>query len=138
MRTDLNFSPLRKLWSKIGPSRMLRSFALMMAPARASLMCSTVTMLSSFPSISNAVPTRKSFVSINQVLQCHQVAARPEPGDDAGRGGGRHVAGSERLLPGVQVRDVNLDGRDVERAQTIVERVTIVGQRPRVDDDAGR
>src|SRR5438445_5826882 len=70
MRTALNLSPLRKLCSKSAPSRMLRSFALITAPDRASLMCSTFTMASSLPSISNAVPTRKSFVSINQVLRC--------------------------------------------------------------------
>src|SRR5437764_10562537 len=100
---------------------MLRSLALMIAPARASLMCSTVTMLSSLPSISKAVPTRKSFVSINQVLHCHQIAARPQPLDDADGGRRRDVCGAEGLRAPVQVGDVDLDRGGGQRLQTIVE-----------------
>src|SRR2546421_6207841 len=64
MRTVLYLSPLRKLCSKIEPVSTLRSLALMTAPARASLMCSTLTMDRSCPSISNIVPLRKSLVEI--------------------------------------------------------------------------
>src|SRR5712692_528330 len=64
MRTALYLSPLLKLCSKIEPVSMLRSLALMTAPARASLMCSTLTIESSWPSISNMVPARKSLVEI--------------------------------------------------------------------------
>src|SRR5215510_13567032 len=119
------------------PSRMLRSLALMMAPARASLMCSTVTMLSSLPSISKAVPTRKSFVSINQVLHCQEISAWPQPLDDADRGSRRHVARAEVLRPRVEVRYVHLHGRSGQGLEAIVERDRIVGQRARVDDDTG-
>src|SRR5207302_8336542 len=97
---------------------MFRSFALITAPERASLMCSTVTMLSSLPSISKAVPTRKSFVSINQILHCHQIAAWPQPLDDADRGRRGHVSGAEALRPPVQVGDVDLDRGNGEGLQT--------------------
>src|SRR5579859_638288 len=120
------------------PSRMLRSLALMMAPARASLMCSTVTMLSSLPSISKAVPTRKSFVSINQVLQCHQIAARSQALDDADRGWRRHIPGAEVLHSCMEVRDVHLHRRRRQGPQAVIEGVRVVGQRPRVDHDTGR
>src|SRR5215471_1235664 len=138
IRTALNFSPLRKLCSKMDPSRMLRSLALMMAPARASLMCSTVTMLSSLPSISKALPALKSFVSINQVLHCHQIAARPQALDDADRGWRRHVPGAEALRSGVEVGDVHLDHRRGQGPQAVVEGIRVVGQRARVDHDTGR
>src|SRR5215471_16087939 len=112
---------------------MLRSLALMIAPARASLMCSTFTMLSSLPSISKAVPTRKSFVSINQVLHCHQIAARPQALDDADRGWRRHVPGAEALHSRVEVGDVHLDHRRGQGPQAVVEGIRVVRQRARVD-----
>src|SRR5437588_863804 len=64
MRTGRNFSPLLKLCSKIEPVSTLRSFVLITAGWRASLMCSTVTIETSCPSISNIVPLRKSLVVI--------------------------------------------------------------------------
>src|ERR1700674_290187 len=68
MRTVLYLSPLRKLCSKIEPVSTLRSLALITAPARASLMCSTPTMDSNWPSISNIMPLRKSLVEIIPAL----------------------------------------------------------------------
>src|SRR5712692_3331218 len=140
MRTVLNLSPLRKLCSKIEPVITLRSLALMTAPARASLMCSTVTMDRSWPSISNIVPGRKSLVLttlFRQVLQSELVAVEPEPGDDAASSACRHAFGS-KLLARVDVRDVNLHHRERKRLQTIVDGERVVRERARVDDHAGR
>src|ERR1700682_5321415 len=64
MRPVLYLSTLGKLWSKIEPVRTFRSLALITAPARASLICSTLTTCRSWPSISNIVPLRKSLVEI--------------------------------------------------------------------------
>src|ERR671932_2625367 len=106
MRTALYLSPLRKLCSKIEPVRRLRSFALMTAPARASLMCSTLTIVSSSPSISKAVPVRKSFVEINQVLHREQIAAKSESGDHPDARRSRDADAPVSLRSGKQVRDV--------------------------------
>src|SRR3982074_2976999 len=120
------------------PSRMLRSLALMTAPARANLMCSTVTMVMSLPSISKALPTRKSFVSIKEVLHRQQVALRSQAGDHTGRRGRGNASGAESLpfAAGVQVREVDLDDRSLQSPKTIVERVRGVGERSRIEHDA--
>src|SRR5712692_1564077 len=138
MRAARYFSPLLKLCSKMAPVRTLRSLALMMAPARASLMCWTLTMLSSCPSISNIVPTLKSLLEIKQELHRHQVATKAEPADHAHRRRRGHAAPAELLGPGQRVGDVDLQRRHRQRAQAIVEGVRVVGQRRRVDNDAGR
>src|ERR1700693_6035909 len=183
MRTVLYLSALRKLCSKIAPVSRLRSFALITAPARASLMCSTVTTCSSWPSISNIVPLRKSLVEItelpglsggsghreiwrsrwsgpkagpgpltrgsgrlgskdpvirlsllSQILHCQFVALETEPGDHASRRARRHALGTE-LFARVDVRDVDLDRRNLERLKAVVKRERVVGQRRRVDHD---
>src|SRR6058998_452786 len=115
MRTVRYLSPLRKLCSKIEPVRTLRSLALMTAPARASLMCSTLTMASSCPSISNIVPGRKSFVSTTEELHGGQVAACAETHDDALAGRGGQAAAAPLLLARVEVRHVDLHHRHLER-----------------------
>src|SRR2546421_9129179 len=139
MRTALYLSPLRKLCSKIEPSRMLRSLALITAPARASLMCSTLTTVSSLPSISKAVPGRKSFVSINEVLQCEQVPGRAEPGDHAHRRRRRHRAGAEApVVARIQVREVDFHHWRRQRLETIVESDRVMGQGGAVEDDPVR
>src|SRR6266849_2889936 len=140
MRTVLNLSPLRKLCSKIEPVITLRSLALMTAPARASLMCSTVTMDRSWPSISNIVPGRKSLVLttlFRQVLQSELVAVEPEPCDDAAGRACGHAFGS-KLLARVDVGEVDLHHREGKRLQAIVEGERVVRERSRVDDHAGR
>src|SRR6266567_236270 len=139
MRTILYLSPLRKLCSKMAPSRMLRSLALMTAPARAILMCCTFTTVSSLPSISKAVPGRKSLVSINQVFQCQKVTGRAKPGDHAHRRRRGHRPGAEAAVGArVQVRDVHLDDRRRQRLEAIVERDRVVGQGAPVEDDPVR
>src|SRR5579864_4157521 len=120
MRTVLYLSPLRKLCSKIDPVITSRSFALITAPARASLMCSTVTMDRMRPSISNIEPLRKSFVLINEKLHCVQVAVETEARDHTARGASGHAAGAE-LLAGVNVGDVHLHDRQAQGLETIVE-----------------
>src|SRR5579872_5783575 len=115
IRTALYLSPDRKLCSKIEPVLMLRSFALITALPRASLMCSTFRIVTSWPSISNAEPVRKSLVVIKQVLQGQNVPTRAQPGDHpAGcRSGDADV--TERLRPGVEVREVHLHHRCGDR-----------------------
>src|ERR1700694_3803428 len=120
MRTVLYLSPLRKLCSKIEPVSTFRSLALITAPALASLMCSTLTTSSSWPSISNIVPLRKSLVEINQELHRTQVGRETETGVDAPRGPGRD-ARRPKLLSGVNVGDVNLDGWHGKRWQASEE-----------------
>src|SRR5579859_2349786 len=139
MRTVLNLSPLRKLCSKIEPVRTSRSLALMTAPARASLMCSTLTMDSSRPSISNMVPFRKSFVLIKAAEKLHSeyVPIEAQACDHSPRGARRHAAGAE-LFAGVNVGDMHLHHRHRERLETIVEGERVVRQRPGVDDDPSR
>src|SRR5579859_3961267 len=112
----------------MAPLRRLRSLALITAPARAILMCSTVTMDSSSPSISKAVPTRKALVSINQELHRQNVAFEAETGDDAPGRGRRHAVGPESLGPGVEVGEVHLHGGHRQRPQAIVEGVGAVGE----------
>src|SRR4029077_12875870 len=138
MRTVLNLSPLRKLCSKIEPVITFRSLALITAPARASLMCSTVTMDKSCPSISNIVPARKSLVLTTlfcQVLQRQLVAVEPQSGDNAAGRARGHAFGS-KLLSRVDVRKVNLHHRNRERLQAIVQGQRVVRERARVDDHA--
>src|ERR1700694_1784142 len=131
MRTVLYLSPLRKLWSKIEPVRTLRSLALMTAPARASLMCSTLTTCSSWPSISNIVPLRKSLLEITewsglcQIFHRESVSREAEPGDHASRRARGHAFRSE-LFTRVDVREMDLDGRDLERLQAVVKRGRVV------------
>src|SRR5438067_12901331 len=139
MRAVLYLSPLRKLCSKIAPVMTLRSLALMTAPARASLMCSTLTMERICPSISNIVPLRKSFVliKVSQELHCQQVAFETEPGDDAASPARRHAAGTE-LLPRVDVRDVDLDHRQAQRLQTVQQCDRVVGQSAGIENDPRR
>src|ERR1700694_713551 len=108
MRTALYLSPLRKLCSKIDPVSRFRSLALMTAPARASLMCSTLTTSSSLPSISNMVPLRKSLVEINQELHSQQIASESKTGDDAPGSATRDSLRPE-FLTRVNVGDVDLD-----------------------------
>src|ERR1051326_3412554 len=110
MRTVLNLSPLRKLCSKIEPVMTLRSLALMTAPARASLMCSTLTMDRIWPSISNIVPARKSLVLttlFRQKLHRQNVSIESKAGDHAPRRA-RGDAVRSPFLARVDVRDVNL------------------------------
>src|SRR5436305_15205013 len=123
------------LYSKIDPVITSRSLALITAPARASLMCSTVTMDRMRPSISNIEPLRKSFVLINEELHCVQVTVETEAGDDTARRPRGHPAGAE-LLAGVDGGDVHLHDRQAKGLQTIVEGQRIVRQRSRVDDHA--
>src|SRR3989442_311037 len=115
---------------------MLRSLALITAPARASLMCSTWTIVRSLPSISNAVPIRKSFVSIKEVLHGQQIALRSQAGDHTDSRGRGHASGAKPLPFGsrVQVRKVDLHHRDRQRLQTIVEGVGVMGEGPGVED----
>src|SRR6267154_5037742 len=141
MRTVLYLSALRKLWSKIDPVSTLRSLVLMTAPARASLMCSTLTTCSSWPSISNIVPLRKSLVEIiapsqlRQVLHRQLISRKTKPRDHASRGAGGDALGP-KLFARVNVRDVDLDRGHLERLQTVEERQRVVRQRRRVDHDA--
>src|SRR5690348_76797 len=138
MRTVLNLSPLRKLCSKIEPVITLRSLALITAPARASLMCSTVTMDRICPSISNIVPLRKSLVLttlLRQKLQCQNVSVESEPGDDATRRARGHAVGSP-FLACMDVRDVNLHDRQPERLEAIVQSQRIVRESAGIDDHA--
>src|SRR5712691_3090092 len=143
MRTVRYLSPLRKLCSKIDPVSRLRSLALMTAPARASLMCSTLTTSSSWPSISNIVPLRKSLVEIigrsllGQVLHREQVAGEPKAGDHTASRASRHALRS-KLLARVDVGDVNLNGRNGERLQAIEQGQRVVRERGGIDDDARR
>src|SRR5258706_9353066 len=143
MRTVLYLSALRKLWSKIDPVSTLRSLVLMTAPARASLMCSTLTTCSSWPSISNIVPLRKSLVEIitssllRQVLHRQSVACKSQAGDDALRRACRHTLRAE-LFACVDVREVHLDGGYLQRLQTVVDGERVVRQRPWVDHDPER
>src|SRR5712692_856965 len=139
MRTVLNLSPLRKLCSKIEPVSTLRSLALMTAPARASLMCSTVTMDSSWPSISNIVPLRKSLVLIKSVQKVHrqEVSLKAESGNHAACRACSDAA-RPKLLARVDVRDVHLHRRQSKRLQAVVQRDRVVGERCRVDHDTGR
>src|SRR5436305_8362734 len=132
MRAVLNLSPLRKLCSKIDPVITSRSFALITAPARASLMCSTVTIDRMRPSISNIEPLRKSFVLINEELHRVQVTVETKAGDDPARGARSHALGAE-LLTRVDVGDVDLHDRQAQRLQTIVEGERVVRERARVD-----
>src|SRR6266478_1065492 len=118
MRTVRYLSPLRKLCSKIDPVSRLRSFALMTAPARASLMCSTLTTSSSCPSISNMVPLRKSLVEINEILHRQYVARETEACDDSASPAGRDALRT-KLFARVDVRDVNLDCRHGNCLQAI-------------------
>src|ERR687888_375719 len=120
------------------PVRTLRSLALMTAPARASLMCSTLTMASSCPSISNMVPGRKSLVSITEVLHGGQVAAEAEAHDHSLRRRRRQAAAAPGLLARVEVRDVDLDHRHRECVQAVEEGVGLVGECGRVEDHPGR
>src|SRR5437764_14196655 len=138
MRTVRYLSPLRKLCSKIDPVRTLRSLALITAPARASLMCSTLSMASSCPSISNMVPGRKSFVSITQVLHRGEVAPEAEAHDHALRRGRRQAAAAPGLVTRVEVRDVDFDHRDRERVEAVIERVGLVGESRGIQDHPGR
>src|SRR5579859_3248426 len=119
------------------PGQTSRSLALITAPARASLMCSTVTMDRSRPSISNIVPFRKSFVLINQKLHRMQVPVETKARDHAPRGS-RREASRTPLFARVDVRDVDLDDRQPQGLQTIVEGYRIVRERARVDDDSLR
>src|SRR5437868_5386541 len=144
MRTVRNLSPLRKLCSKIEPVSRLRSLALMTAPARASLMCSTLTMDSSCPSISNIVPLRKSLVEIIpalsllcQILQCQLIAHESEACNHTPRGACGHTPGPE-LLSCVDVGEVDLHHRQREGLKSIVEDERVVGEPDGVDDYARR
>src|ERR1700680_1742051 len=110
MRTVLYLSPLRKLCSKIDPVSTFRSLALMTAPARASLMCSTVTTSSSWPSISNIVPLRKSLVEINQELHGQQIAGESKTRDHS-PGGAAGDGLRPEFLTRVNVGDVDFDRR---------------------------
>src|ERR1700730_11082943 len=115
---------------------MLRSLALMTAPARAILMCSTATTLTSLPSKSKVEPTRKSLVDSIEVLHSQEIAARPEAGDDAGRGGGGDALLAEGADAREQVREMDLDDRHVDRSQAVHQRVRVVGEGGGVDHDA--
>src|SRR6266851_2600086 len=132
MRTVRYLSPLRKLWSKIDPVSRLRSLALMTAPARASLMCSTLTTSSSCPSISNIVPLRKSLVEIMersllcQILHREQITRESKTGDDATRGASGDALRS-KLLARVDVRDVNLHCGHRDCLETVEQGKRVVG-----------
>src|SRR5215467_2501547 len=139
MRTVLYLSPLRKLCSKIEPVITLRSLALITAPARASLMCSTETMDRIWPSISNIVPDRKSLVLttlLDQELQRQYVSVESEPCDHAA-GSARGHAVRSPFLARVNVRDVNLHHRQREGLEAIVQGERIVGESAGIDDHAG-
>src|SRR5918911_414394 len=125
MRAARYLSPLRKLCSKIEPLRTRRSLALMTAPARASLMCSTETISNSSPSISKTVPARKSLVEIKQVLQREKIAAGPEPGDDGASRRCRHARTAKTLRAPEKIGQVNLDHRHCQSFQAVVERVRV-------------
>src|SRR3977135_545535 len=133
MRTVLYLSPLRKLCSKIEPVRTLRSLVLMTAPARASLMCWTLTTCSSWPSISNIVPLRTALVEITalsqllQVLHRQLISRKTKPRDHASRGAGGDALGP-KLFACVDVRDVDLDRRHLESLQAVKERPRVGGQ----------
>src|SRR4030081_769906 len=137
MRTVLYLSALRKLWSKIDPVSTLRSFALITAPARASLMCSTLTTSSSWPSISNIVPLRKSLVEINQELHREQIALEAKAGDHTSC---RTTGNSFRteFLSSMNVGDVDLHGRYAERLDAIEKSERVMRERARIDDNAER
>src|SRR5207302_673434 len=122
----------------MAPSRTLRSLALMTAPARAILMCSTLTMLTSFPSISKVEPTRKSLVDSIQVLHGQDVAAAPEAADEAQRRRSGDAPRAVLLAPREEVGEVHLDHRHVEGSQAVVERDRVMRQCRRVDDHADR
>src|ERR1700694_5256479 len=117
---------------------MLRSFALITAPARAILMCSTATTLTSLPSKSKVDPTRKSLVDSIQVLHGEQVAAAAEAGDHPERRPGGDAGVAEGLAAREEVGEVDLDDGHVERSQAVIEGVGVVAQRGRVDDHAQR
>src|SRR5437588_3287312 len=117
---------------------VLRSLALMTAPARAILMCSTATTLTSLPSISKLEPTLKSLVESMQVLHGEDVAAAAEAADDADGGAGGDAPMPE-LLAGEEVGEVHLHHRyRVDGPDAVGEGDRGVGQAGRVQDDPDR
>src|SRR6266849_568423 len=71
---------------------------------------------------------------LSQIVQRQQVPGESQPADDGmgGRGGDRAVP---ELLPGEDLRDVDLDHRLGKPTEGVVERVAGVTQCARVDDD---
>src|SRR3977135_1334465 len=115
---------------------MLRSFALITAPARAILMCSTATTLTSLPSKSKVEPTRKSLVDSIEVVHGEEGATGHGAGDDAGRSRGGDALLAEGADSREQVREVDLDDRHPDRPQAVHQCVGEVGERGGVDTDA--
>src|ERR1700680_164685 len=109
----------------------------MTAPARASLMCSTVTTSSSWPSISNIVPLRKSLVEINQELHSQEIAGESKTRDHATGGASGDTLRPE-FLTRVNVGDVDLDGRQCEGLETVEQRQRGMRQGARIDHDSER
>src|SRR5438105_3321604 len=121
----------------MAPFRTFRSRACVTAPARASLRCSTWTTATSWPSISNVVPVRKSFVETTQVLHREDIAAAAHAGDHRrGRRCG-HARLAVALLAREEVREVYLDDRDRQRAQAVVEGDRVVRQAGRAASRRG-
>ena len=142
MRTRVKRCSGRKVSSVMAPVLRLRSLARTWAVPRPIFMCEKPTQANSCPSRSKTDPLRRSPASITaycprearlKELQGFDVALRPFALDDADAGftGDRLAA---PLLALVDVGDVDLDRRQVHRLQRVKERVTVVGQGARVED----